>query len=460
MFLFLAVFGCSCLGEDPVEVTTLQPSDLPLRAEGPDVLVIVLDTLRADHLAQYGYDAATSPGLDRLAATSTRFSHAYSTAPWTLPATTTILTGQHPLRHRMGLPGDVLPDATTTLAEAVRAGGWATAAWSYNVNVAPRNGHHQGFGEFTSNTGKILGYPHASRMTSAASAWLQKNPKQPSFVYLHPMNCHGPYKVPKARREKLLGRAPSKLFKYYGPLMKSILRKGDVTSRDKVTPEYVQSLREQYDTAIRYETDEVGRLLGKLDAAGRYDGALIILTSDHGEELYDHGGFSHGYSLHDEVLHVPLFVKLPGQKEARVVEESVSTADVTPTILDALGLPLPQMDGRSLLAAARGEAISPRDQLFDVYWPRRVVARGYLHDRWKLVHTTSDYQGVVDQTALYHLDEDPKEEHDLAGSEPEHVETLHALMKEAAEALKGSTAPKNVLSEMDQAQLEALGYIE
>jgi choline-sulfatase len=459
MLLLMGFLACS-RGSDHVQVTLEHPSSLPLRKDGPDVVLIVLDTLRADHLTQYGYPEATSPGLDRLAASSTRFNHAYSTAPWTVPATTSILTGQHPLRHGMRRAGDVLPDATTTLAERVRAGGWETAAWSYNVSVAPKHGHDQGFDAFTSNTGKVLAYPHAGRMTSTAATWLNARPDQPSFVYLQPMNCHGPYKVPTGRQETLLGRAPSRRFSYYGPLMRSILKQGDLNARDSVSQRMLTSLREQYDTAIRYETDEVGKLIASMQAAGRYDGALVILTSDHGEELFDHGGFSHGYSLHDEVLHVPLFVKLPGQKEGREVDADVSTLDIPATILDVLGLSAPELDGRSLRAAAAGEPIAPGDQLYDVNWPSRIVAQGYQREGWKLIHTRSDYQGLRDHTSLFHLREDPDEDHDLASTEPDRVAALAALLETAAAGLLGTEAPKNVLSDMDRDQLEALGYLE
>lgn len=459
MFPLLLALACSEKGDD-VHRTVRHDSDVPLKTEGPLVLLIVLDTLRADHLSQYGFDANVSPGLERLAATSMRFTHAYAPAPWTLPSTTSILTGNHPLRHGLRHSGDVLPPEAVTLAETLRAAGWATAGWSYNVNIAPSQGHDQGFDEFTSNTGKVLAYPHSGRMTAAAAAWLKARPTTPALVYLQPMNCHGPYKVPRARRSTLLGRDPSDVFVYYGPLMKSIMRRGQLDARDKVGPKYLTSLKEQYTTAIRYETDEVGKLLAGLEADGRYDDALIVLTSDHGEELYDHGGFSHGYTLYDELMHVPLFVKLPGQKEARVVDAAVSTVDVTPTVLDALGLPVPELDGRSLRAAAAGAPIGSADQIFDVHWAKRTIAQGFLRDGWKLVRTTSDYQGVEGEHSLFHLAEDPGENHDLSATDPARLAELGQLLDSAVKRLEGSHQPQNVLSDMDRDQLEALGYLE
>lgn len=458
-FSLLLALGCGA-SEPEVHRTVRSESGVPLRKDGPLVLILVLDTLRADYLSQYGFEGEVSPGLERLAATSTRFANAYSPAPWTLPATTSILTGDHPLRHGIRHSGDVIPDESVTLAERLRGEGWATAGWSYNVNIAPSQGHHQGFDEFTSNTGKVLAYPHAGRMTSAVDAWLKERPAVPAMIFLQPMNCHGPYKVPKGRRSTLLGREPSQHFVYYDRIMRSIMRKGDLDARDAVGPKYLTSLTEQYTTAIRYETDEIGKLLAGLERAGRYDDALIVLTSDHGEELYDHGGFSHGYTLYEELLRVPLFIKLPGQKEARVVEEVVSTVDVTPTVLDALGLPVPPMDGRSLRGAASGEPITSADQVFDVHWAKRTIAQGLLRDGWKLTDITSDYQGVRNERLLVNLVEDPKENHNLAHTQPERLEEMLAALRQAVGELEGKVTPKNVLSEMDRDQLEALGYLE
>jgi arylsulfatase A-like enzyme len=297
-------------------------------------------------------------------------------------------------------------------------------------------------------------------MTSTVDAWLKERPSVPAMIFLQPMNCHGPYKVPRGRRTTLLGREPTSHFVYYDRIMRSIMRKGDLDARDAVGPKYLTSLKEQYTTAIRYETDEIGKLLAGLERAGRYDDALIVLTSDHGEELYDHGGFSHGYTLYDELLRVPLFIKLPGQKEARVVDEVVSTVDITPTVLDALGLPVPQMDGRSLRGAAAGEPIASADQVFDVHWAKRTIAQGFLRDGWKLTDITSDYQGVRNERLLVNLIEDPKENRNLAHTQPERLAEMLAGLRQAVGELEGKVTPKNVLSDMDRDQLEALGYLE
>ncbi len=441
------------------------------REDGPDVVFVVLDTLRADALLQYGAERLTSPGLSGLARSATRFDAAYAPAPWTVPSTATILTGQHPLRHGMRHPGDVMPAALDTLAERLRAAGWRTAAFSHNISIAPKNGFHQGFETFTTFDGGVLGYPHVSEMTAQVRTWLDEHGEGPSFLYLQPMNCHGPYKVPASRRQDLFGRLPARGFAYYRGPMRDLLVKGDPHARARVDDAYLQSLTEHYENAVRYATDEVGALFDDLEARGRFDDALVVLTADHGEELFDHGGFSHGYTLHEEVLRVPLWVKLPGQRLASVVPDRVSLADLVPTVLDVVGVPVARaageggvaetvLDGRSLTPLLRGEALPAVPLLFDVDWRRRIVGRAVLDGPWKLIAIRQNYEGLRDVARLYDVSADPSERTDLAETEPARVAELRATLDRLSTAIVEGSAPENVLSEMDAAQLEALGYLE
>jgi arylsulfatase A-like enzyme len=441
----------------------------PVVPEGVDVVFVVLDTLRADALTQYGAARPTSPNLSDFVRTATRFDAAYAPAPWTVPSTATILTGLHPLRHGMRHVGDVMPATIETLAERLAGAGWRTAAYSHNTNVSKKTGYDQGFQSFTSTDGDIFAYPNAGVLRKEVGAWFTQVGAARSFLYLQPMNCHGPYRVPKSRSATLLGRSPSRAFAYYQGPMRAILRKGDLSARAQVNARYTASLREQYDTAVRYATDEVGKLFADLEARGRYDNALIVLTADHGEELFDHGGFSHGYSLHDELLHVPLWVKLPGQRRASIVGDTVSLADLVPTVLDALAVPIvappgapPPLDGRSLTPLLRGEPLPARPLLFDVDWKRRAVAQGVQDGAWKLIDIRQNYEGLSDVTRLYDHAADPDEQHDLSEAQPAKVAELQVLLTTLAKAATGEEkgALQNVLSEMDQAQLEALGYLE
>ncbi|MBM4392989.1 MAG: sulfatase [Deltaproteobacteria bacterium] len=450
--MLLALLACSLFRQE-VQVTSVRDYPEPYRSTGGDVVIVVLDTLRADHLSQYGYPLDTSPALASFAATATLYTQAWAPSPWTVPSTAAILTGLHPLRHQLRHPGDVLPEAIDTLPEQFRRAGWRTAAYSHNVSVAPKHALDQGFDQFTRNTGKVLGYPHAGRMTRAAKAWIAEQPG-PFFLYLQPMNCHGPYKVPSERRDDVLGRSPSTAFEYYGPVMRKILKEGKLSAREKITDRHLRSLQEQYDTAIRYTTGEVAELFDALRAAGRYDAATIVLTADHGEEMFEHGGFSHGYSLHREVLSVPLMVKLPGQSEGRQEHAPVSLVDIAPTVLAANGIDVPPLDGLPL-----GQ-VGERSLVFDINWPRRIVGQALLEGGFKLLSIKQDYTGRENATLLYDTLLDPGETQDLAATMPEKVTAMSSRLSVLASGLVGHIEPHNVLSEMDQAQLEALGYLE
>ena len=280
------------------------------------------------------------------------------------------------------------------------------------------------------------------------------------------MNCHGPYRVPRKARTRLLGRKPVSGFKYYRGAMGEIMRRHNLSARWKVNDKYVQSAREQQMTAVRYATDEVGKMLAKLQASGRYDNALIIVTADHGEELFDHGGFSHGYTLHREVVQVPLIIKFPGQTEARVVDGHASLMDIVPTVLAAVGLPATTaeggpLDGINLGDASLGDRLPDRPLVFDLDWSKRTVARGLLLGDTHLIHIQQSYDGKADVRELYDVKLDPKEKQDLAKADPVRLAQAAATLDQLWATLRaGTPVVENVLSEMDAEKLKLLGSME
>ncbi len=429
-----------------------------------DVVLIVVDTLRADHLTQYGYDRKTSVGIDEFTADATVFTRAYSNSSWTVPSVASLLTGQLPTRHGVVRQSAVLPDELTTLAETLSAAGWRSAGFSGNVFVGARTGFDQGFERFDGHERGVLAYPDVSALLAQVDPWLKELPgsRTAVFLYFQPMNCHGPYRVPAEHRADLLGRAPSDEFQYQGPRMKAILR-GDLTARTQVTPDVVESLVEEYDTAVRYSLDAVSELLERLRAARRYENALVIVTADHGEELFDHGGFSHAYSLFEEVVRVPLWIKLPRQTEGAVVDQPVSLADLYPTILDVLDLDQPVgLDGESLLPLLEKRAdagrFDRRPLVFDTRWKNRAVASAILLGRYKLIEIESDYAGRRNTRLLFDLGRDPGERQDLASREPETAEALAARLRAFTAGLPPGSEAEVV--ELEAAALEALGYVD
>jgi arylsulfatase A-like enzyme len=427
-------------------------------APPPLVLLVVFDALRADHLSQYGYALATSPGLAKLAARATVFRNVYAPASYTTASTASLLTGQSPLRHGARRQGARLPDDLVTLAEVLRARGYRADGVSFNPVVADVTGFTQGFHEFVEREkdSPFNLYPDIGDGLRVIRRWVAEA-REPLFVYFQPMNTHGPYLVPASARETLLGRAPDPTFRYYDPLMAAILG-GDVARRREVTPQYVKSGIERYDTAIRYSTDALGAFLDELDAQGRLDDALVVVTADHGDEFFEHGGFSHGYTLHEEVVRVPLFVKFPGQRTARGVDARVSLLDVYPTIAEAVGAELVQpVEGRSLVPWTLGKGDPrPRDPLFlSAEFSPRLVAHGVLSGTHKLVATDERYDGARAAVELYDLASDPGETRDLAAVQPERARQLASQLQQGASAPARSA---EVAPELDAERLRALGY--
>jgi arylsulfatase A-like enzyme len=433
----------------------------------PNVVLIVIDTLRPDHLSHYGYPRQTAAGFDALARHATRFEAAFSPSSWTAPSAASLHTGMLPVRHGVQAFGSGLNAHLTTLAELLSAAGWHTVGHSFNHHVSGKTGFAQGFDAFDDFLGGSQAYPDVSVMVERVRAWLGDRPRRPFFLYLHPMNTHGPYRVPPAARATLLGRPPAPGFVYYGPLMSDIVKAGALARRADVDAAFAASLVEQYDTAIRHTIDQLGRVLRMLDDAGVYDDSLIIVTADHGEELFDHGGFSHGYSLHRELVHVPLYVKLPRQTEPAAVHARVSLADVVPTIADVVGIPVPgNVDGVSLRPLLDGgrpapAALDERPIVHEVSWPERCVARAILLGRHKLIEITRNYEGRTDEVLLYDVETDPGERIDVSPRHPDVVARLRGeLERTLAAASAGAVGrPELVIRSLDRERLRALGYL-
>lgn len=431
-------------------------------ARPPNLILIVVDTLRADHLSHYGYERPTAAPLDGFRDRATRFAHAFAAGSWTGPSTISIHTGLSPLRHGALDHGDVLPPDATPLAEVLRGAGYATYGLSFNYEVSAQTGYDRGFDRFGGFGEDVLDYPDITLMRRRVARWGDDPPAEPFFLYLHPMNVHGPYRVPNSRKADLLGRPPSDAFEYYGDAMKRILKRGELEARAEVTPEIVQSLVDQYDTAIHYSMTEIAGILDDLEARGLLENTAIILTADHGEELFEHGGFSHGYSLYREVLHVPLYLALPGQTRARSSEAIVSVLDIYPTLLDLARVPIPEhVDGRSLVDV---DAMANEDRTLvqATGWKNRAVGESAITSEGHLIELSSAYDAPQGRRALFDWRSDPGEESDLLESAPAHRRRTEdaATARRAALATRPSFESANVLDEMDAARLRALGYAE
>lgn len=450
-------------------LTALLPLGACSQEPAPSVVVVVVDTLRADHLTQYGYASPTSPALDEFARTSTRFTEVWSTTSWTAPATASLLTGLYPARHGTRSFREVLHASAPSVAEALRDDGWRTLGYSHNANISATTRFDQGFDTFEAyeDLRKDLLYPDASVAVDSFAAELPTLKRSRFFAFFQLMNTHGPYRVPAGSEDDLLGRAPSAAFTYKNPVMVGILE-GHVERRAEMDEAMRTSLVEQYDTSVRYTTDQVGRLFDALRAHEAWDRSLVILTADHGEELFDRGGFSHGYTLAPEVARVPLLVKLPGQREGRVVDTPVSLVDLAPTLLGLAGLaPAMPLDGESLLPLLRGEEgaagrLAGRKLLLDLDWPGRCQARALVAGGRRVIATDRDYQGRSGVLELYDVRRDPTERRDLAGQHDAEAQSLLDALLAESSRLEAAALPQDAdaTADVDMERMKALGYAD
>ncbi len=431
------------------------------RHGGTPVVLIVVDTLRADHLSQYGYSRATSRAIDSFSEQATRFDRCYAPASWTTPSTASILTGLLPMRHGADSRGAALDQNALTLAEILEGAGWTTIGVSYNHNITRTTAFDQGFATLLDVEGDSGDYPDIAEMRAAARNLLRSSPP-PQFLYLQPMNVHGPYRTPDEHRSDLLGFPPASEFEYSGSLMDSIMKDGELERRGLVTELHLKSHRDQYDTAVRYSMDQIAGILGDLREAGLYDDSLIVLTADHGEELFDHQGFGHGYTLYGELLRVPLWIKLPRQESADVIEQPVSLTDLLPTILEVVGVDVPSdLDGRSLAdllhhepdAMGRGRVV-----VSETRWPSRFDGSSVLEYPWKLIHVGSNYEGRNGEDLLFDLELDPMERDDVAAHHAEIVRRLARLLEETRRTAGTRLTSEDVSGKMDEERMKALGY--
>jgi len=349
-------------------------------AATPDVVLIVMDTTRADHLSVYGYPKPTTPHLEKFAAGATLYRRAVATSNYTLATHASVFTGDYPRRHgahylkqrnqsrRWSRP---LSRGVLTLAEALCAKGYRTGAVSANVAFVTRAYNlDQGFehfeaprlnaGEFYLRRGirRLLQYTgipalerrylSAADINRRATSLLKKLAAgaAPFFLFINYMDAHAPWAPPVEFARRFAGDARTLSYADLEQLRRIVKNK-----HRQLRPGERQALASRYDASLAYLDANLGRMLDHLKRIGRYRNSLIVILGDHGESLGGHHFIGHSRSLYQPVVHVPLLVKLPGQQEGRIVASPVSQVDVMPTILDALGLPLPpEMDGRSLLA--------------------------------------------------------------------------------------------------------------
>ena len=458
--------------------------------EPPSVLLVTIDTLRADHLGSYGYARDTSPRLDALAAEGLAFADVSSPRAKTTPAVVSMLTGLYPHDHGVRDLAAPLPaDGPRLLQEALGAAGWTTAAVIGNwVLTDERSGLARGFDLWVEELPDVRGVPpHAAPQRTAASLSdaaieLLERPELAGrfFLWLHYMDPHGAYEAPEQHRVFRAAAPdwipredelpPSRLHAYR---LADYNVPAEAVEDGRVDAARVRDL---YDAEIRYVDAELGRVLDHLRAGGRLDDTLVLVTADHGESLGEHRyWFEHGSYAYQATCRVPLIVRWPRAREGLLrgwVSAPVSLADVAPTVLELAGLPplpspsSPAHAGRSLLElcdptrAARREPVVFLEKVERAELDRAVQIKAARVGRWKLVrryaHVTRGgaRELAVLSDELYDLEEDPLEARDLSATPPP-----EAPLGELEARLLAFTAADRAFPELDlvlQRQREAL----
>lgn len=421
-----------------------------------NVLMVLIDTLRADRLSPYNPDTRVqTPGLNAFVQSASTFAHAHSQENWTKPSVATLLSGLMPWEHTATGQSSVVPRSVELLPEVLDERGFATASFISNGYVSDRFGFRQGWDTYR-NYLREGRRNRAENVAADVLAWLDGRAAEgdtPFFAYVHTIDPHVPYRPPN-RYLGLYGdtdyRGPVN-FRADSTLLENVkLGRVRLAARDR---EHLQAL---YDGEITYHDVHFRAILDGLERRGLADNTMVVVTSDHGEEFWDHGSVGHGHSVYEELLHVPLFVKLPGVP-ARQVEASVGLVDVMPTILDALGIEAPDaMSGRSFLPELRGAGTDA---------PRASVS-GFM-ENWRTV-TDQRFKLILRPrraAKLYDLDNDPQEANDIAASHPWTVRYLRELLAVRLDATRGRQrrtrhrATRTRIDDETAAQLRAIGYV-
>ncbi len=430
----------------PTELASEPAVSAPPSDTRPNVLIYMIDTLRADHLGCYGYSRETSPYIDAFASRSVLYERAVAQSSWTRASVASVLTGLWPEAHGAVGRRDRLMEEAVTLADLLSADGYQTAAIVTNPNVYRSFGFDQGFDRWVQFEDNFRNSKFVTR--GAIEILDELDREEPFFLYLHTIDPHHPYIPPPDLRERF---APDS-----DALVARIL---EGRRKEVWLPEDAPGLRNLYDAEIADNDRNFGALVEALEERGLWDDTLIVLTSDHGEEFYDHGAWTHGKNLRAANLDVPLIVKYPGQTEGVRTAAPAQHVDVLPTILAHTGTEKPPfVDGLPLESAAASEPRRPLYSHLQLDGPRSV---SLTEGRWKMVQKWNAGSQHVASRLLFDKLADPKEEVDLSGEWPVTTDYLGARI-EAALLQVGYrlTATEAEIDPELEASLKALGYLQ
>jgi arylsulfatase A-like enzyme len=426
-----------------------------------NVLVYLIDTLRADHLKPFNQSTRVrTPGLDQLVEHGAAvFTSAHTQENWTKPSVATLLTSLMPWEHHAVTTEAVVPAGIRFLPELLQERGFQTGAFIANGYVSDKFGFKQGFGSFR-NYIREGRYSRAEFLAADVMEWLDKREaERPFFLYVHAIDPHVPYK-PTAEFLSVYDPLPyDGVVNFNGDttlLEKIKIGSIKLNARDKV---HLEAL---YDSEISYHDVHFRSILTALEKRGLSEDTMVVVVADHGEEFWDHGSVGHGHSVYEELLHIPMVIRVPGvtQGPSRVTS-SAGLVDVMPTVLEALGQSIPEeLSGRSLLPEVTGQGADAPP----------VAISGFM-DGWRtlVVSNLKLIQRTEKRFMLHDLNTDPHEQAELSAQRPISTRYLRGQLGLALAASEPGEQPapgkkqhreeKTQIDAETEAQLRALGYV-
>ncbi len=457
-----------------------------MSSEKCNVVLLVLDSVRKDHMSCYGYERETTPNCDRIASQGIRFTRATAASCWTIPSHASLFTGLYPSQHGVDLDTAYLGAGTPTLASYLTSRGYATGSISCNGFITERTNLTHGFelsidavrlrgrGRWVGRlvrpfhrrwqrwTARDRGARHATKL---ALKWLRRRSDEgrPFFLFMNYMDCHLPYRLKGEPRYRFLAESErARADSVPQDPFAVMARRAEMTPQDL---DYLQAL---YDGCLRYLDDHVGVVDAALHELGLADDTLFIVTSDHGESFGEHGLLDHQYGLYEPLLSVPLVFRLPGQADAGAVSDQlVQHVDILATVADVIGGEIPfDHSGVSVFEASQrdvslAEYLVPNVKAIRRRFPEADVSRFDVPLR---SISTAHHKLIARQDGtveLYDLVADPNEERNIAIAEPELVSRLGERMSELLGGWPQAGGEGRSLDEMDEMRdrLRALGYI-
>ncbi len=449
--LAIAAIAASALGDE-----SAAPAALPVSAP-PNLVVLMIDTARADHLGYHAYERPTTPRIDALAAQSVRFMNHYSHSSRTGPAVASLFTGLHPRSHGVVNPithfnakGTLATDQRT-LAEILRERGYRCYGVVGNFNVSRRFGFAQGFDAFD-----FVRPSRAPKLNRSVERLPLQDPTSPFFLYVHYMDPHSTYAAPPPFDTAFVDPG------YAGPITGAHSQLDEIVAGTLVAaaPDRAH-LTALYDQELRFLDEQIGHLLDHLDELGVAGETLVVLVADHGEEFWDHGSVFHGYTLYEEQLRVPFLVRDPRMAEGRAVDAITRHVDVLPTLLELLGVPAPEkpaLQGRSLASHVRGDGPAPGDgpvyAQVSIKAAKTVQSYALRVGPWKWIERREPSAGEE----LYDLASDPGETRNLVNERPEVAERMRREIRDFESALPVARGGLVGLTREEVEAVRRIGY--